>query len=125
MKFQIKKHKLKRGICFKVWNLVTLCPHREYDREYYTDLEITYIPGAYEIGEEGLKRYIETCVERKEVAMEMVPLKILSYCVESTSTRKPGRRNASPIDLQILSTSRGKGKKWAITVNLKFNRKIE
>jgi hypothetical protein len=124
LKFHIKKEKLGRKIRFKVWNLITLCPHRKRDREDHTELEIAYTPGAYEISEEELKKYIENKIESKEIAMEMIPLKILSYCVESKALQKPGRRDATPEDMQIVSTSRGKAKKWAMTVNVKFNREI-
>lgn len=125
MKIQIRKERLDGKIRFKVWNLITLCPHRIRDREDSTQLEIAYTPGAYEISEEELEKHIENKIESKDIAMEMIPLKILCYCVESTAMRKPGKRDAAPKEMQIVSTSRGKAKKWAMTVNVKFNREIE
>jgi len=121
LKIQIKKEKLNDKIRFKVQNLITLCPHRKRDREDYTELEIAYTPGAYEIDEKELEKYIENEIESKDIAMEIIPLKILSYCVESTAMRKPGNINAAPKEMQITSTSRGKAKK-AMTINVKFNR---
>lgn len=125
MKIQIRKEKLNDKVRFKVWNLITLCPHRKRDIEDYTELEIAYTPGAYDIGEEELEKYIEDKIESKDITMEMIPLKILSYCVKSTAMRKPGRSDAAPEEMQIVSTSRGKAKKWTMTVNVKFNREIK
>jgi hypothetical protein len=36
-----------------------------------------------------------------------------------------GGRFAAPEEMQIISNSRGKCKKWAMVVNVKFNREIK
>ena len=121
----IRKDKLDDKIRFKVWDINTICPHRKYDREDHTELEIVYMRDVYEISEVELEEYIENNIEGKEIAMEMIPLEILSYCVENTAMRKPGRRYAAPKEVQIISISKGmEAKKWAMTVNVKFNREI-
>lgn len=121
----IRKDELEHKTRFRITDITTICPHRKKDREDHTKLELVYAPGVYEISEVGLKEYIESNINGGEIAMEMVPLKILSYCVENTAMRKPGNRYASPKEVQIVSTSRGKkAKRWLMAVDLKFKREI-
>ena len=108
----------------KIEGLRTLCPHRRQNKEDYTNLEINYVPGYYEVDKAALERFIKTEIENREMAMELIPIKILWFLIESTAMRKPGRKDAAPEMIHISSTSSGKIKKWKMSINLKVNRKI-
>lgn len=119
----IRREKINDKIRFEIHDVKTFCLHRTSNREDYTDIQIAYEPGAYEISEDELERYIQKKVVEKELAMELIPAKILCHCLKDVVTRKPANRCAAPKEIQIMSTSKGK-KKWSMTVKVGFERKI-
>lgn len=104
-------------------NIRTRCPHTF--KEDRTNIEMIYTPGKYEIDEEELVKYIQENIEGEEITMEMIPLKILEFCIESTSMRKPPSRYASPREVRLKSFSYGKGKSWSMEIEVIFKRRIK
>ena len=89
----------------------------------HTDIEIVYVPGSYNISEDAVEKFIETEIEEKKIAIELIPLKILKFLVK-TSLKQGGGRHAAPAMVNISSFSKGKTKGWSMNINLNFSRKV-
>lgn len=127
MGFEIKEKSINDKISIEVLNLITLCPHRKYDKEDITKLELVYKPGRYRISLDDLADFVKKEIEGREIAMELLPLKILNRCIESTVMQKSPSRYASPewVEISATSSSKSGAKKFTITTNVKFSREVK
>ena len=122
----IKKEESAGGqIRFKISGLVTVCPFtNKEDKRDVSEIKITYKPGKYKISESELEDFIKKEIKDKEIAMEMIPVKILEFFIEHTVMEKPASRMASPELIEINTTSKGKGKTFTISTKLKFEKEV-
>jgi hypothetical protein len=90
------------------------------------NLELDYAPGQDRrlIDAKKLEEYLGTS-RIKHVAMEMIPVEILKFCIISCLKEPPRTRYAVPDDITLrYELASGGGKDWGMTVNLRFDRKI-
>jgi len=120
MELHVEEKNLK---IIKIEGLRTLCPYREQNKEDYTNLEIGYVLGSSEIDKAALEDFIKTKIYDKEIAMELIPLKILWFLIKTSLAHRHGRY-AAPEMVRISSRSSGKAKGWSMNINLEFRRKI-
>jgi hypothetical protein len=127
LKFKIEEKIDNSKTIINLSNLITLCPHRKYDKEDVTDLELVYQQSIhrYRIDKSGLEIFIEKKIEDKEIPMEMIPIRILKYCIESTAGRFSSRY-ASPewVEISSHSASKSGAKKFKMNVKIKFSREV-
>lgn len=90
------------------------------------DLGLDYAPGRDHrlIDSKKLEEYLGS-FGIKRIAMEMIPVEILKFCIESCLKMPPPTRYAVPDDITIrYELTRGGGKDWGMTVNVRFDREI-
>jgi len=90
------------------------------------NLELDYAPGRDRrlIDSKKLEEYLNT-FRIKRIAMEMIPVEILKFCIESCLKEPPPTRCAVPDDIILrYELASGGDKDWGTTVNLRFDRKI-
>jgi len=109
-------------ICSQISNLITVCPFT--NKEDISEIEITYKPDKYKISEPELEDFIKKEIKDEEIAMEMIPVKILEFFIEHTVMEKPASRMTSPELIEINTTSKGKGKTSTISTKLKFEKEV-
>ncbi|MEM1564040.1 MAG: hypothetical protein QW161_05155 [Candidatus Bathyarchaeia archaeon] len=122
---EIKEERLNAEICFEISSLVTRCPHtNDVD---VTEAKLTYKPGSpkHVVNKDDLKKCLEKVIENQPVAMEMIPLLILSCLIQNAVMRSPHSRNASPEYAEINTTSRGGEKKFTISTSVWFEREVK
>ncbi len=127
MAFEIREKVSNREITVEVLNLQTICPHK--NEKDVTELKLTYKPGGnvgrrYIIDRDNLAKFIRDNIQSQPILMEMIPIKILEYCVQSTAGRVASRY-ASPEWIKITATSRGKVKKFTMDTQVTFQREVK
>ncbi len=90
------------------------------------NLKLDYAPGRDHrlIDSKKLEEYLGS-FRVKRIAMEIVPVEILKYCIESCLKEPSPTRYAVPDDITLRYELTSSGSKdWGMTVNLRFDRKI-
>ena len=90
------------------------------------NLKLDYAPGRDHrlIDSKKLEEYLGSFRVRR-IAMEMIPVEILKFCIEPCLKEPPPTRYAVPDDITLRYELTGGGSKdWGMTVNLRFDRKI-
>jgi NADPH-dependent 7-cyano-7-deazaguanine reductase QueF len=90
------------------------------------NLGLDYAPGRDHrlIDSKKLEEYLGS-FRIKRIAMEMIPVEILKFCIESCLKEPPPTRYAVPDDITLrYEFTSGGGKDWGMTVNVRFDRKI-
>ncbi|MCX7999052.1 MAG: hypothetical protein N3A69_08905 [Leptospiraceae bacterium] len=122
---EIKEDRTNTEIYFEISNLVTRCPHtKDLD---VTDAKLTYKPGSpkHIVNKDDFKKCLEKVIENQPVAMEIIPLLILSCLIQNAVSRSPHSRDASPEYVEVNTTSRGSGKKFTISTSVWFEREVK
>jgi len=127
----VRKQEEGSSVRLEFEELVSVCPLRgDKDR---TDFQLDYVPGESDtrIDLEKLQKYLaslERTMKKEEgILMEVIPMRILEYCIEDCVNR--GRnRYAAPKKMEIRSSSRSlepeTGKDWGIKANVEFDRDV-
>jgi hypothetical protein len=111
---------------------VSTCPFSKENEKDRTDLEAIYTPGHS--FDESRVRIDATKLEgdlalseRKEIAMEVVPIEVLKRCVEACVSQRRGR-NAGPEEIEIKSASVSvepiTGKDWGIVTTIRYKKEV-
>jgi hypothetical protein len=90
------------------------------------DIELDYAPGRDRrlIDSKKLEEYLAS-FRIKRIAMEMIPVEILKFCIESCLKEPPPTRYAVPDDIALrYELASGGDKDWGMTVNVRFDREI-
>jgi len=105
-------------------SLASIC--RFTGHQDVADLGLDYAPGRDHrlIDSKKLEEYLGS-FRIKRIAMEMIPVEILKFCIESCLKEPPPTRYAVPDDIALrYELTSGGGKDWGMTVNVRFDREI-
>jgi len=116
----------------RIEGFVSTCPFSKENENDRTDLEVICTPGhsfdesPVRIDATKLERDLALS-ERKEIAMEVVPIEVLKCCVEACVSQRRGR-NAGPEEIEIKSASVSlepiKGKDWGIATTIGYTKEV-
>jgi len=138
----VEERTLDERVRLKFEGFVSICPFTgDKDR---TDFELEYTPGQLRTNEgtvenkidaKRLEAYLASLENKSErIAMEVIPTKILQYCIEDLVNRPRRDRAtkssmyAAPSEAEIRTVSLPldprKGKSSGIRINLVFRREV-
>lgn len=88
-------------------------------------IEIFYNPGPGRrlVNSKRLLQYLSS-FEKREIAMESIPIEILRFCIDECLRQRPATRYASPDEIEVKVSFEGEGKDWGMIPSVKFSRKI-
>lgn len=102
--------------------LLTKCPHSP--KKDVTNIELIFTPSPVDnvVLVNSLNSYIDEFIVKKEIAMEMIPIKILSHIIEEC-TNLP-KRDAVPEKIKINSKSLKEDGSWGMHIDIYFKRNL-
>jgi len=119
----LKQESVNDNIHLKFGGFSSIC---RYDKQRDTGtIELTYVPGPGKrlIDSKKLIQYLNS-FEKREIAMENIPIEILKFCIEQCLSQRPPTRYASPDEIEVTAIFGGEGKDWGMTPSVKFSRRI-
>ena len=113
----------KTALIFK--GLKSICPFTHTPDVATVELDCTMRKGQTQIDTGRLLTYLDS-FGNTEIAMEMIPLEIIKFCVNESMGKRPatGWKYAAP-DAVSVKYKLFEGKTWGMTASVDFSREVK